>query len=283
MKKIIVFGCGQAGSMASKWLSDGYALLGFTDNAPSMWNTLFNGEPVFSPNEAVEQKPDEILIAVVNSEACAAIEKQLREMGFSGEVHSIQPVRQKYDFRLATLRLLADNLNRVPGAVAELGVFQGAFAAEINKLFPTKVLYLFDTFDGFAERDVKYEKDHYASRARNGDFSDTSVDVVLKRLPYPEQAIICKGWFPETLPQNLLPLCYVSLDADLYQPTYEGLLTFYPKLSPGGVILIHDCTSRQFPGVGDAVKRFCAEQNLFVTPLCDLHGSGILRKGLSRA
>jgi O-methyltransferase len=32
----------------------------------------------------------------------------------------------------------------------------------------------------------------------------------------------------------------VNLDADLYNPTKAGLEYFYPHLSPGGVIFIHD-------------------------------------------
>ena len=51
---------------------------------------------------------------------------------------------------------------------------------------------------------------------------------------------------------------------------------FWPRLVPGGVILIHDCFSAQFEGVGKAVHRFCREQNLTVLPLADLHGSGVL-------
>src|SRR5260370_22246344 len=37
----------------------------------------------------------------------------------------------------------------VPGAVAELGVFRGDFAALVNKLFPNPTLYLFGSFTSF--------------------------------------------------------------------------------------------------------------------------------------
>ena len=39
------------------------------------------------------------------------------------------------------------------------GVFRGEFASKINKCFPNSKLYLFDTFEGFDERDVKIELD----------------------------------------------------------------------------------------------------------------------------
>jgi O-methyltransferase len=49
-------------------------------------------------------------------------------------------------------------------------------------------------------------------------------------------------------------------------------------LSDGGMILINDCDSLQFPGVSRAVGEFCRDRGLYVIPLNDLHGSAILLK-----
>ena len=70
----------------------------------------------------------------------------------------------------------------------------------------------------------------------------------------------------------------VSLDPDLYEPTLEGLRYFYPRLAPGGRILIHDYTSCQFEGVKMAVDEYCRAHGLFVVPLMDLHGTAVLVK-----
>ena len=70
----------------------------------------------------------------------------------------------------------------------------------------------------------------------------------------------------------------VSLDPDLYEPTLEGLRFFYPRLAPGGRILIHDYTSCQFEGVKMAVDEYCRAEGLFVVPLMDLHGTAVLVK-----
>ena len=53
--------------------------------------------------------------------------------------------------RLATLELLCRRLESVPGAAAELGVYRGFFAKCINQLNPKRKLYLFDSFEGFAD------------------------------------------------------------------------------------------------------------------------------------
>ena len=47
---------------------------------------------------------------------------------------------------------------------------------------------------------------------------------------------------------------FVSIDADLYAPTAAALPLFWDRLSPGGVIMVHDYNSTQFPGVGKAVN-----------------------------
>ena len=44
----------------------------------------------------------------------------------------------------------------------------------MNRLFPERKLYLFDTFEGFDQRDIDVELDHGFSRAQAGGFNDTS-------------------------------------------------------------------------------------------------------------
>ena len=48
--------------------------------------------------------------------------------------------------------------NNLIGSVAEGGVFEGDFAAVINECFPDRTLYLFDTFNGFDDKDLAFEK-----------------------------------------------------------------------------------------------------------------------------
>ena len=105
------------------------------------------------------------------------------------------------------------------------------------------------------------------SRARTGDFSSTDVDSVLRIMPDPARTVIHKGWFPDTFADITdADFCFVSLDADLYAPTAAALL------------LIHDVYSTQFSGCKKAVDEFCQKNHLFADPVCDLHGSAILRK-----
>lgn len=279
--KIVLFGSGQGGQMAAKWLPADWELLAFADNDPGKQRTWIGRIPVVAPAEIPELFPDLVWITLLNREAAQIVRKQLKELGYKGEVQTLEPFRNMMDLRLAHTRLLAEEIRRtgLSGAVAELGVYQGVFAAELNRLFPDRTLYLFDTFTGFPASDVAAEQTLFSgTKASAGAFGDTSMELVRRRLPHPEKAVFMKGRFPETLPEDLPPLVFVSLDPDLYEPALAGLRAFWPKLVPGGMILVHDYNSFQFEGVKKAVRLFSEEEGLPVLPLADLHGSALLLK-----
>lgn len=281
--KVGIFGAGQAGIMVAKWIPSSQEMVCFIDNHEKKQGTYLEKIPVVSLKDAIAKNIDIIWVAVLNKEASIQIVEQIKNTGFKGEIINIQDVRKKQSIRMAALRLIAEEIKKrnVSGEMAELGVFQGDFAKEMNLLFPEKKLYLFDTFGGFHEKDIEIEKKLGNKRASIGEFSNTSIELVKEKLPYADKAVFCSGYFPESLKQLKEPLpnmALVSLDPDLYEPVYQGLSFFYPKLSVGGAILIHDYNSIQFPSVKKAVEKYCEEHNLFVVPVMDLHGSAILIK-----
>ncbi len=162
--------------------------------------------------------------------------------------------------------------SQIDGSVAELGVFQGEFAKKINACFYDKKLYLFDTFEGFSERDLKNE--HKEARENGSYFVDTSVDLVMSKMSYPNNVIIKKGWFPQSTQDDedleKERFCFVNIDADLYNPIIAGLEYFYPKMVKNGIILIHDYYSKvAYPGAKKAVDEFCRKYHLFAMPIGD--------------
>jgi O-methyltransferase len=170
--------------------------------------------------------------------------------------------------RLATLELVSHEIKakNLKGNVAELGVYKGKFARYINQYFPDRLFYLFDTFEGFDSRDVDAETAKNFSSGEQ-DFSDTSVEG---------KAV--KGFFPESARDVNDSFVFVSLDADLFEPLYNGLIFFYPKLVAGGYIFIHDFNNDAYPGARKAVEQFCSEQNISFLPIPDLGGSAIITK-----
>ena len=109
----------------------------FIDNNEKLQGSIIDGIPVCSPDEAFRNRvPDRILLAIINREACKQIKDRLTDAGFTGEICTVHELRSKIDMRLASLRLLAKQIRErdVPGSIAELGVYQGAFAAELKTL-----------------------------------------------------------------------------------------------------------------------------------------------------
>lgn len=195
--------------------------------------------------------------------------------------------------RIRTTELLIKELkrNNIFGAMAEVGVFRGRFAKIFSHYFPEKDLYLYDTFEGFAARQIEDELEHgYVTREWAARFADTSVNDVKEYIGNPVHTKIRKGFFPETVmeEEKKRSFCLVSLDADLYEPILEGLRFFYPRLTEGGYILVHDyngldISENQYvttEGVKQAVYDYEKEigKLLHKVPISDLNGSIIITK-----
>lgn len=181
--------------------------------------------------------------------------------------------------RTSTLELLCHEIKRqnLAGSAAELGVYKGKFARYINRYLPEKNIYLFDTFEGFNEKDIKTEVENDFSEGTQN-FKNTSVENVLAQMPHQDKCIIKKGYFPDSAKDVNEKFCFVSLDADLFDPIYAGLQFFYPKLVPGGYIMVHDFNNDQYTGAKQAVYTFCDEQSVPFFPIADKAGSVVISK-----
>ena len=175
--------------------------------------------------------------------------------------------------RLATLELLCRRLENVPGAAAELGVYRGFFARCINRLLPERKLYLFDSFEGFAP-------EAGAAEAFQAAHANTAAEKVLGLMPNPDSVTVKPGFFPASLDGLEERFCLVSLDVDFYDTTLEGLRYFWPRLSEGGYLLLHDWGSPKLPGVAGALAAYEAEtgRRIAAVPLCDVGGTLVLCK-----
>ncbi|MES1197757.1 MAG: TylF/MycF/NovP-related O-methyltransferase [Chitinophagaceae bacterium] len=167
---------------------------------------------------------------------------------------------------------------KIAGSVAELGVYKGGFAKYINQAFPDKKLYLFDTFEGFDNKDILAEKNR-GFQNTSQDFSDTNIDIVLDKMKTKDQCIVKKGRFPDTT-KDLIDeqFCFVSIDADLYEPTYQGLQFFYSRLISGGYIIVDDYNNKLYKGAREAIINFCTEQKISFTPIPDIGGGVVISK-----
>lgn len=184
------------------------------------------------------------------------------------------------DIRFSTIECIEREIytNSIPGAVAEAGVYKGHTARHINYLFPDRKLYLFDTFAGFDKED-QFIDDSNSRYNLKIDYSDTTEKIVIGKMRFPQNCIVKKGWFPESASDVIEQFAFVRLDMDLYEPILAGLRYFYPKMSKGGYIAIHDCRSKNFAGARDAVVDFCKKQKINYMCMPDELGTAVISVG----
>lgn len=186
--------------------------------------------------------------------------------------------------RYRTFELLAKEIKRqkVEGDIAEVGVFKGTFAKLLNATFPERNIYLFDTFESFESQEFTEE----VSKGRCDEnfkelFKGTSVESVVGKMLFPEKCVPRVGFFPDTaIGLEEIRYAFVSIDVDLEKSILEGLRYFYPRLSCGGAIFVHDYNNRFLEGVKDAVRAYEQELGKYITkvPLADEGGTLIILK-----
>lgn len=175
---------------------------------------------------------------------------------------------------LAHARLYEMSLN-LPGDFVEVGVFKGASFFRFRKLARlyhadfSRQFIGFDTFGEFPDADFQHDselrgrlKDHGGHESA----SETELLDLLKEQGLSENVTFVKGDVRATLKEhydesNARKIAIVNIDLDLYEPIKEALAVLYPRVSPGGIIILDDY-SYGFPGATKAVDEFLAENGL---------------------
>jgi hypothetical protein len=254
--KVFIFGSESTGKFILPIVKEQYEVLGFLDNNSKRWGLTVEKYEVFSPEKLQSASFDGVVIASLTG--INKITKQLLGMGIPKDKIIRDFIETTVKSRIIFLEKLGEIWQDKPkeGSIAEGGVFQGDFAREMNRVFPEKKLYLFDTFSGFDERDISMEQENKFSEYGGSHLNITSEELVLGKLPFPQNAVIRKGYFPETTEGIKDKFCFVNLDFDLYLPILAGLDFFYPQMVSGGIILVHDYFSEGYKGVKQAVLEF---------------------------
>jgi O-methyltransferase len=205
-------------------------------------------------------------------------EEAVKNKQISKELRSLEfQTRDKVRFYTMWFQIERLKRDNVKGCFGELGVYKGITANIIYEMDKSRTFHLFDTFEGFQEKDLEFEMTK-GGRYSTAEFSDTSVEAVRKYIDGGENIFFHKGYFPESASglENE-SFAFVSLDADLYKPTLEGLKFFYPRLSPGGVIMIHDY-NHNWDGARKAVDEFRASITETIVELSDWQGTAMIVK-----
>lgn len=271
MHNVLIYGCGYMGKNILFPLQKiyGYNVLGYIDRGEGMAESYL-GVPILNGELSVysDLLYDLVLISLNNLSECRKIKTILEESGFDSEKIKFACFDSEYielfaDQRTEFIKDYASwcKQKQIKGNVAECGVFVGDSAKYINRYFNNRKLYLFDTFEGFEEKDLNYEidviKEGFNSCFFNKElFKETSLDIVMTKMTYLQNIVVRKGYFPETAKGIEDTFCFVNLDMDLYVPMLAGLRFFWKRMEKGGCILLHDYFHQGLMGVEKAVADF---------------------------
>lgn len=139
-----------------------------------------------------------------------------------------------------------------PGCIVEAGCYKGGSAAKMSlaAALAGRDLYLFDSFEGLPDN----EEEHYTTAAADAgagkkvyDFAGGnyagSLEEVQRHIREYGDLSRCrfrKGWFSETMPGFLEPVCIAYVDVDLVMSTKDCIGNLHRVLVPGGKIYSQD-------------------------------------------
>jgi O-methyltransferase len=193
-------------------------------------------------------------------------EKRLAGLDFPEQAHTMIGMRRLDNVQALLERLLEDG---VPGDVIETGVWRGGstiFMRGVLKVHGVtdRVVWVADSFEGMPKPGQRGMERSFSSDEQAGVWRTMirrhplAVMVMAARLrvgtSYEEvranferygllddQVRFLHGWFSNTLPTApISQLALMRLDGDLYDSTYDALRWLYPKLAPGGYVIVDD-------------------------------------------
>lgn len=152
-----------------------------------------------------------------------------------------------------------DRVNATQGDIVECGVWKGGMCVFLTKLFPTKKIWVVDSFLGFEKVESstyptqfwdKYNlKDPHIFEypIRNSALSASLEDVKSVFEEYGElnnpNVNFLQGYVKNTLKEETCPIKEISLlriDVDSYSATMDVLNFLYPKVVSGGIVIFDD-------------------------------------------
>lgn len=146
-------------------------------------------------------------------------------------------------------------LRDLSGAFVECGVYRGGSAVTmalslLRRGLTDRDLFLFDTFSGMPmpsehDRDARGTSALDAMRSDESVYCRCSLEDVKRNMAatnYPRNRVhYVKGMVESSLPDSApSEIALLRLDTDWYESTKHELIHLYPRLIPGGILIIDD-------------------------------------------
>lgn len=175
--------------------------------------------------------------------------------------------------RLDQLQAAVDDVleDGIPGDLIETGAWRGGATILMRAVLAARGVsdrrvWVADSFQGLPQPDAEsfpLEARAHQSRTMVEVYEHFAVSEDEVRANFErfglldEQVRFLPGWFEQTLPGAPIEhLALMRLDGDYYASTLQALESLYPRLSPGGYVIVDDYGERGWTYCARAVDEF---------------------------
>jgi O-methyltransferase len=150
-------------------------------------------------------------------------------------------------------------IKNIPGDIAECGVYKGATAwfmcIFIQQHHLNKAVHVFDSFEGLSNPQSEDGKYWAAGNLATDEATCQKNLAAFNFVKY------YKGWIPKRFAEvEATRFCFVHIDVDLYQPTFDSISFFYERMNKGGIIICDDYGFSTCTGAKKAMDEFFADK-----------------------
>ncbi|MEO6830025.1 MAG: TylF/MycF/NovP-related O-methyltransferase [Acidobacteriaceae bacterium] len=263
-------------------------------NLPSLAELAKLQEQILLPLFVKLTRLQEQLWINIGAEPTANLEPVFREIYKRCQDQTLTPFKAMYATYKAASYVAKSG---IAGDFVECGVWKGGSSMIAALTFMefgsvNRKLYLYDTYEGMpniGSRDENFGMSPFqlamnltsGLRGGHAGIFYASLEEVRKNMKstgyLEENVLLVKGMVEDTIP-GVAPeqISLLHLDSDLYQSTYHELTHLYPRLTPGGVLIIDDYDT--WKGSQKATDEYFSEHG--VSMLLTSIGSGGARMGI---
>jgi O-methyltransferase len=197
----------------------------------------------------------------------------------AGEQTGSYPPGAAIHWRLHVLNWAADVGRRLEGDFVECGVNKGGFSLTIMRYLNFQTLpkrfWLYDTFEGLVDSQITEAE--RAKGLRAGTYEPCYEQVCATFAEYGDQVEIVKGPIPDTLTRSPDKVAFMSIDMNCAEPEVAAAEHFWPRLSPGALIVLDDYGWAGHINQKHAMDDFASRHGVHILTLPT--GQGVISKG----
>ncbi len=213
--------------------------------------------------------------------ASQPFDQEMRDRGLDWPLTAFSMIGRQ---RMQNLRdLVVDTIRcGISGDLVETGVWRGGSCIFMRGILRalddrTRKVWLCDSFEGLPLPDPAFPADTGLDLQQYGQLaiSQAEVEDNFRRFGLlDDQVCFLKGWFKDTLATApITSISVLRMDGDLYQSTIEALTALYPKVSPGGYVIVDDYHA--FEACRLAVHTYLAANEPREIALHEIDGTGV--------